>query len=407
MITKMFFLKNLIILLFSILTITCPIYAENDEGIGYIFYDNQAVTYRFNYSIPNTTGEIFLDNNNILHVINQKGSFEFDTAGKLSKQKDELEQIPINIDAAGNMFIRDKNIIKKINDVGKLVYTLDIIPGDEFIHIDKKEQYYFLSKRDVYENYSYERENLIKDINEYVEEREKLDTKDSPFFRDYDYYRRQYKDNEQKMIEMQWTLNKLIDGYEHIWKSNVFMSSLPHDQQIDYNNRLNNLYDDIKRKKEDLYDYQTQQYDLRKKQEDLQISIADRKYELQQKEKEARLKLKELDKQIETDRERKYMIKIVDNQEQIVKRIPIIVPAQGVPLWECVNIIVDNDRIFYGINHDRIYIYDEEGRPLCSFGKYGIHPGEIIKPVSIAVDSKKSLYVVDSANNNILKFIIK
>ncbi len=396
---KAFILKLFFSFLFFI---SFSIYAENEEErIGYIYYDNMAPVYQFDYTISNTIGDVFVDHNNILHVINQKGSFEFDTTGKLMVHKNELEQIPIKIDNENNIFIREKNIIKKLNNVGKLAYTIDITPGEEFIFIDKKEQFYFITRRDIYEDLSYEKENLLKEIEELLKEREELDTRDSPYYRDFDYNKRQYKDNEQRMMELDWELKKLVDYYEHLWKSNI-NSTNPISQ-----NDMNIRFEDLKRKKQDYYDYRVQQYDLRKKQESLDSDVKDKKYDLLKREKDTRLKLKELDAQIKKDIERKYIIKIIDNQEQIVKRIPIVTSTKSVPLWECVNIIVDNDNNYYGIYKDRIYVFDEESNPICSFGRYGTHKGEIIKASQIAVDTKKSIYVVDTMNNCIVKFRIK
>ncbi|MBI4650764.1 hypothetical protein HY745_05660 [Candidatus Desantisbacteria bacterium] len=340
-----------IILISFLLLSQISIYGNNDEEktdnedkIGFVYYDNLAMTYYYDYS--------------------------------------------------------------KISNVGKLLYTIDILQGEEFIYIDKKEQFYFITARDVYQDFSYEKNSLVKEIQSMTEERENLDKNDNPYIRDNDYLTRQYKDNNLKLIDLNRELTKLTDGYEHLWKSNIPMI-LSNEQRIETNNRMNILYEEIKRKKEDIIDYETQQYDIKKREAQNLLIIKEKKEEFYQKEKEARLKLHELEKDIEKDHERKYMIKMMDSHEQIVKRIPIIMPVSAVPMWECMNITTDNDRYYYGIYKDRIYLYDEEGNPVSSFGKYGTHPGEIIKASQIAVDNKKSIYVVDTGKNCISKYSIK
>ena len=101
------------------------------------------------------------------------------------------------------------------------------------------------------------------------------------------------------------------------------------------------------------------------------------------------------------------MIKVTNSTEEIVRRIPIVNTQKSIPLWECVNIVADSDGYFYGIYKDRIYIYDTEGNPISSFGKYGTDSGELKQATQIVVDTNKSIYVVDPGNNRITKFDIK
>ena len=57
--------------------------------------------------------------------------------------------------------------------------------------------------------------------------------------------------------------------------------------------------------------------------------------------------------------------------------------------------------------NSRIQIFDPEGKPLELLGGPGAAPGQFSNPWSIALDSAGNLYVADSQNHRVQKFICK
>ncbi len=57
-------------------------------------------------------------------------------------------------------------------------------------------------------------------------------------------------------------------------------------------------------------------------------------------------------------------------------------------------------------NNYRIQKFDSQGKFLASWGSLGAGPGQFTRPVSLAVDDKNNLYVLDNANKNIQKFAL-
>jgi DNA-binding beta-propeller fold protein YncE len=57
--------------------------------------------------------------------------------------------------------------------------------------------------------------------------------------------------------------------------------------------------------------------------------------------------------------------------------------------------------------NSRVQIFDAANHPLEILGEAGVAPGQFGNPWSIALDSKGNLYVADSANHRVQKFLRK
>ena len=71
-----------------------------------------------------------------------------------------------------------------------------------------------------------------------------------------------------------------------------------------------------------------------------------------------------------------------------------------------VDIAFDDSGIVYALDKNtcRVYIYDQEGNLLGTFGSNGIQRGKFVMPSSIAIDSQENLYVLDANLGNIQLF---
>ncbi len=68
-------------------------------------------------------------------------------------------------------------------------------------------------------------------------------------------------------------------------------------------------------------------------------------------------------------------------------------------------VTVANERIYVSdTNNKRVQIFDYEGNPLKTFGKWGAKPGEFQFPYGLAGDSKGVIYVADLYNGSVAKF---
>ena len=57
--------------------------------------------------------------------------------------------------------------------------------------------------------------------------------------------------------------------------------------------------------------------------------------------------------------------------------------------------------------NDRIQKFDADGRFICMWGSFGDKEGEFAKPSQVLVDTAGAVYVLDSLNSRVQKFVPK
>ncbi|MEW6087728.1 MAG: hypothetical protein AB1498_05435 [bacterium] len=395
---------------------------ELQENIGYRFYASNAPIYHFLTNVENKKGEIFIDWEDNLYIVDSEGTFLYNSKAELVNKMAERIQIPLKADSFGNIYILQENKIKKMSPQKELLSSFPIDEDSRLVHIDDKSNYYFISLRKEFKTDEYNEE--LRKIEEkqreltypagVADELRKVSQRynyvvvpgEITDMGDVDAIDRRLYDYKLEARDSTYALESLRIENSNLWKALEFETSAATRVNIrqkadDTLNRMLRVQDRLAFIAKDIDDL-----NYRKR-----LLLLNRERELKSKETEDREEYARLNdekqrikKSIEEDFKMKYEIRVYTSDKYLINNYPIPLPQEGIPLFSCHLIVSDRKGNFYGSDGKNVYIYDWEGNLLASFGNPGDYKGGIKAVSWLAVDSKMNIYVSDPLNNKILKF---
>ncbi|MDD5773434.1 MAG: hypothetical protein PHX78_08240 [bacterium] len=375
--------------------------AKSQENIGYKFYTSKSPVYYYISSFESKNGEIFVDWDDNLFVVNVDGTFTYNSSGVLVNHLNERIQIPTKADGSGNIYILQQNKIKKLSPQKDLITSFSLDDDAKLINIDDKGNYYLIYLRKEFKTNEYNDElskieDNIKELSQPIEIPDNGETASIA---------QRFLDYRDEIRDTTWALDAVKFDYDNSWKEFEFGTASLADKskikakadndlaQINaYNARLAFIAKDIDFWKDRLAQIE----------KNTRENIKDKQKENSEEMKRLKEDKGRILKQIEEDKKLKYEIRVYTSDKYLTSTIPIPLVQEGIPLYLCQIIVSDKSGNYYGTDGKTVYVYDWEGVLLSSFD--GDHNGGLKAISQLAVDSRGNIYVMDSLKNRISKF---